>query len=44
MIKETTEFYIVEYESADMHEDCYADQCLAITAGTPDNECGVANA
>lgn len=28
----------------DIHEDCYADQCLADTAGTIDNECGVANA
>jgi len=27
-----------------IHEDCYADQCLADTAGTIDNECGVANA
>jgi hypothetical protein len=26
------------------HEDCYADQCLAPTAGTIDNECVVANA
>jgi hypothetical protein len=24
------------------HEDCYADQCLAPTAGTVDNECVVA--
>jgi hypothetical protein len=30
--------------SEDKHENCYADQCLADTAGTPDNECGVANA
>jgi len=31
-------------DEEDIHQDCYADQCLADTSGTIDNECGVANA
>jgi hypothetical protein len=38
------QLYVEASESMDAHKDCYADQCLADTAGTPDNECGVANA
>ena len=31
-------------DEEDIHQDCYADQCLADTSGTIDNECRVANA
>ena len=31
-----------ECNHPDTHENCYADQCLAETSGTIDNECKVA--